>query len=278
MSRIGAIIRWSTWAASLSSRHRRLIARAAGLSAVLVKPRSAGRAVRELWTVSMRRLLPQIHLAIQPLLRFDLRRSAAASPVLHQSFFTQTSSRFDLSPAAAAPQILHQMTRMTHYAAAERRSSETQRIVERFRQTDSSTVHVFEPAPERAAPLSLVLQRLREPERVLAARRNRPVASVAGTTARPAAALHLADKVRRAERPVEPVARVLRQEALEPRSDRALSAAAHERIPDSWRGMPAGVPIAAPAVPSLNVEALTETVMHQIDQRLHAWRERRGGF
>jgi hypothetical protein len=37
-------------------------------------------------------------------------------------------------------------------------------------------------------------------------------------------------------------------------------------------------PGAMPAAPAVDVEALTETVMHQIDQRLHAWRERRGGF
>lgn len=250
-------IRWSTWAASLSKRRRRLTARTAGLSAVLARPQAAGRTVRERWTFSARTLRPRIHLAIQPLLRFDLRPVAVT-----------TSQVFHQHPSLSAPQILHWMTR---HESAERRSIESHGLNERFRQTDVATVHT---------PLSLVLQRLREPERVLATQKE---TILPGAAAHPEVARHLADKVRRTEKLVEPAARVLREEASEPKKDRALTATGRESVvPDSWRGMPsAAFPVSFPAMPmapAVNVEALTETVMHQIDQRLHAWRERRGGF
>jgi hypothetical protein len=262
MSRIGAIERWRAWAGSLSNRHRRIAARTAGLASVLAKPRAASRTMQEHWALSTRTLLPRIHLSIQPLLRFDLRPTVAASQVLRQ--------------------ILHE---------SERRSSESNRTVERFRQTDSSTLRVLEAAPlrpipeaPRIAPLSLVLQRLREPERALAVQRERRAHE--GPESRPALARHLAGKVRREERLVDaPAVQVLREDAQSLRSDRAFAASAQERTAalDSWRAMSSASaatapPGAMPAMSSPSVEVLTEKVMHQIDQRLHAWRERRGGF
>jgi hypothetical protein len=288
MSKIGAIVRWSAWAASLSKRHRRLGSRTAGLSAVLAKPRAAGRSVHEHWTFSTRTLRPRINLAIQPLLRFDLRpvmqgmQGIPTSQVFHQHLSVPPPAGFELNPAAAATQILHWMTR---HESAERRSFESRSLIERFRQVNSSSVHIVEPAPLRTTPLSLVLQRLREPERALTMQKN-PL--LPGTTARPevapSVAKYLADKVRRTEKlVVEPAARVLREEAPELRKSRALAESSRESAaPDSWRGMPsASFPASVPGMPmapQVNVEALTETVMNQIDQRLHAWRERRGGF
>lgn len=265
MSRIGAV-RWSAWAASLSKRRRRLTDRTAGLSAVLARPQAAGRTVRERWMFSTRTLRPRIHLAIQPLLRFDLRPMMPGLETSHV-----------LSPAAAATQVLHWITR---HESTERRSFEARSLIERLRQSDSSTVRVLETRSERTTPLSLVLQRLREPERALTAQRD-PL--LPGTAARPEIARHLADKVRRTERLGESTVRVLREEASEPRKDRALAATHRESaVPDSWRDMPSSsFPTSVPGMPmapAVDVEALTETVMHQIDQRLHAWRERRGGF
>lgn len=224
--------------------------------------------MRERWTFSTRTLRPRVHLAIQPLLRFDLRPvmpGIKTSQVFHHHLSAPSPERFEPSPAAAATQILHGMTR---HESAERRSLESRSLIERFRQVNSSTVRIVEPAPPRTTPLSLVLQRLREP---------------GGSTERPAIARYLADKVRRTEKLVEPAARILREEASELRKSRALTETRSEStVPDSWRGMPSAsfpTPVTGmPMAPAVNVEALTETVMHQIDQRLHAWRERRGGF
>lgn len=284
MSKIGAIERWRAWAGSLANRHRRFAVRTAGLSTVLASTRAASRTVRESWLLSSRTLQPRIHLSIQPLLRFDLRPAAAATVApwdFHQSF--------DLRPAAAAAQILREIFHKT-----ENRRSASHRIVERFRQSGSSgssTIRILESSPPRLiseaprlAPLSLVLQRLREP--AVQAERRAPE----DLASRPALAKdiagHLARKVRREERPADtPAIRVLREDAQASRSDRAFAAADRERIaaPDPWRAMSVSsaataAPGAIPAIPTPSVEVLTERVMHQIDQRLHAWRERRGGF
>jgi hypothetical protein len=205
----------------------------------------------------------------------------STSRVFHQHLSVPPPAGFELNPAAAATQILHWMTR---HESAERRSFESRSLIERFRQVNSSTVHIVEPAPRRTTPLSLVLQRLREPERALTTKKNPLLPSTAARPAvAPSVAKYLADKVRRAERPVESAARVLREEAPELRKSRALAESSRESAaPDSWRGMPsASFPASIPGMPmapQVNVEALTETVMNQIDQRLHAWRERRGGF
>lgn len=289
MSKTGAIERWRAWAGSFSNRHRRLAARIAGLTSVLAKPRAASRIVRESWLLSSRTLQPHIHLSIQPLLRFDLRPAVPAPQILHQTnSLGQTSERFDRRPAAEAPQSLREILHETR-----RRSSESHTLAERFRQTDSSTTRVLEtvktrPISEapRIAPLSLVLQRLRKPERALAVQRE--LRAQEGPASRPALARYLADKVRREERPDDtPVARVLREDAPASRNDRDPADAARSfptmpprTAPDLWREAPAAtaIPTAAAMISPAGVEALTEKVMHQIDQRLHAWRERRGGF
>jgi hypothetical protein len=271
MSKIGAIERWRAWAGSLSNRHRRLGARTAGLTSVLAKPRTAGRTVREHWIHSTRTLQPRVHLSIQPLLHFDFRPTVAT---------------------VASPRVFRQVLHET-----ERRSSESHRIVDRFRQAGSSTFRVLGtsppgPIPEtpRIAPLSLVLQRLREPERALAAQTERRAQK--GPESRPATARHLArhlaSKLRREERPADTQAdRVLREDAQASRNDRDPAGAARSfptmaprTAPDLWRETPTATaaPTAAAMVASPSVEVLTEKVMHQIDQRLHAWRERRGGF
>jgi hypothetical protein len=105
---------------------------------------------------------------------------------------------------------------------------------------------------------------------------------------RPAIALHLTSKLRREERSIEtPATRVLRDDAPASRNDRdpadagrSFPMTAPRSAPDLWRETPmaSAVPTAAAMVSTPSVEALTEKVMHQIDQRLHAWRERRGGF
>jgi hypothetical protein len=48
-------------------------------------------------------------------------------------------------------------------------------------------------------------------------------------------------------------------------------------VAERLRETPPSLP-GSPPPPAINVEALADKVMHQIDRRLHAWRERHGGF
>jgi len=134
--------------------------------------------------------------------------------------------------------------------------------------------------PVRPA-LQLVFQRLREPERALGAT---SAASTArreeGLAARRAIARRLAEKSRRVEQvPAAPPARVVaRREA--PTVSASLDPSAAPRgtwetraAQARWNGPASGPPVAPPAV---NVAAIADRVMQQIDDRLHAWRERTG--
>src|SRR4051794_28044748 len=69
--------RWSAWAAGLAASHRRLTARPPGLERVLARPREVGQILRERWLLAARHVQPQIHLAIQPVLRQTFWHSAA---------------------------------------------------------------------------------------------------------------------------------------------------------------------------------------------------------
>jgi hypothetical protein len=150
-------------------------------------------------------------------------------------------------------------------------------------QTFVSVSTAFSRTAPAAAPLALVLQRLREPGRAMATRTGRRAPE--GAPARPALARHLASKVRREERAahaatVRVVARtnaLTEQSGREPATPWGSEPAAPPRAADPWRGTQASTPAPVQA-PAVNVEALTERVMQQIDRRLHSWRERRGGF
>ena len=238
--------RWRAWAAALLSRRRRVAARIAGHSAVLAKPRAAVRTLRERWLLSSQSLRPQINLSIQPMLRFDFR----PAPPTTRMFFHGTDRHTDT--------ITDRST--------------DRRFVERF---------------HSLAPLALVMQRLREPERGLA------LPSVhrdpEGPAARPEIARQLAGRVRRMERPVPapavrtvardgaPAARNVSESAAPWDPEPPATASAVRAFPDRWHGTPAAGAAPAPP-PAVNVEAVADRVMQQIDRRLHAWRERRGGF
>ena len=264
--RIRARSRWRDWAAALLSRRRRLASRRAGLGSILAKPRTAGRTLRELRLLSSRNLgLQKINLAIQPLLRFELR---PASPLLARSTH-----------------------RIVERIVERRWASAT--VVERLRSLETAGGTAILPAAAKA-PLALVLQRLREPGRGLAtvpAPRNPEAPEARPAPARQQAArlaALLAEKSRRQERlaPAAPV-RVVAKPAAAAERDGSFPAApwgpepftpalAHAAA-DPWRAAPHTITVPSPP-PPVDVEAVADRVMQQIDRRLHAWRERRGGF
>ncbi len=283
-SRTIVLNRWRVWAASLARRRRRLAGRFAGTAAVLARPRLAGsRTVREqrLRLVAPRAFVSNLNLSIHPLLRFDVRPAAAVHRTVHAIHL------------AIQPLLRSELRHET--ARSKTDSLET---IERFRQSSSSTTTVLEAAPPRPvsepprlAPLSLVLQRLRDLhwERRLPA--GFRAARDGGAPSQESIARRLAGKVRHEEKPIgAPAVRVLRQDAAAARSDRNSTvdsispsqrgpAAAQRSAPDSWHETRASAMLpAAAALSPAGVAALTEKVMQQIDRRLHVWRERRGGF
>ncbi|HYH46129.1 MAG TPA: hypothetical protein VEG34_10615 [Thermoanaerobaculia bacterium] len=131
------------------------------------------------------------------------------------------------------------------------------------------------------------MERLREvePGRTLGNRHDRAERA----SKAPALARSLAARVRREETLLHggTATRVLRESAASAkREERTTEPAATPRGADPRRpeipgwGSPAAAPgrFAAPAAPPINVEALTDQVMRQIDRRVGAWRERTGGF
>lgn len=249
------IPRWTAWARALAGRNGRRHERLDQLSLQLARPRAQARAIQQRWFFSSRTVQPRIALAIQPVLRAEFWR---AQERVERTARTATTTRTE---------------------ATER---ERVREMERF----SATERVF---ADRSTALFKVFERLREPGRVLGGQ----PARVERVAEAPALARSLAARVRREEKPLPggTPARVLRpvETAAAERAERQTPTppapwAAEARRADlpGW-GSPAAVPGAFPgssagAVPPINVEALTDQVMRQIDRRVGAWRERTGGF
>lgn len=256
---------WRAWVETLLGRYLRRTARPGGPERVLARPLSF---VRERWLFASRTLLPQIRLAIQPVLRPRLWQ---AGPVLatprqdadlriERTLVERTLGGRPLPEAAftPAPAVLARLRAPASAGAV-----------------PPAALAVAGP-PAGRPPLQLVFQRLREPQRALgaasAARREE------GLAARPALSRRLAEKSRRVEQaPAAVPARVVaRREAPaastspEPPAAAWASRTAQAR----WHG-PASGPSAAPQ-PAVNVAVLADQVMRQIDDRLHAWQERTG--
>jgi hypothetical protein len=256
--------RWSAWAGALGRRHRRRDERVEGLAFELARPRALARAVQHRWIVSSRLVQPRIHLAIQPVLRgaFWERESLSLREV--------------------------ERTERTEKTAGAERTFKTERIVktartqgepgERFREIERT----FSARPSPRAALQRIFERLREPGRAL----GRPVERAAEA---PALARSLAARGRREERPLPggPPARVLRESpASAPGERRAPSSARGADPREPWATQAPGwgnlgvemKGFAMPAPAPIDVAALTDQVMRQIDRRVGAWRERTGGF
>lgn len=240
------IPRWTAWARALAGRHGRRHERLDRLALQLARPRVLARSVQQRWIVSSRMVQPRISLAIQPVLRGTFWGGGA---------------------------LTREKVLMT---------AKTERTLSRVRDERSF-------ATERALParpaLQMVFARLREPGRMLGNRRD----GVERAAEAPALARSLAARGRREETPLPggPASRVLREsETSARREERKTEPASASRGADPRRpeiagwGSPGAVSggFAAPVAPPINVEALTDQVMRQIDRRVGAWRERTGGF
>lgn len=252
------IPRWTAWARALARRHGRRHERVDCLALQLAHPRALARSFQQRWIVSSRVFQPRISLAIQPVLR----------------------SKFWRGGAVAAERVLNTVrTEKALRTVKDERFHRTERVreTERFREVERVL-------PARLA-LETVFARLREPGRVLANRQDRAERAFEA----PALARTLAARVRREEAPLPggTATRMLRvSETSVQREERKAESAWTPRGADPRRpeipgwGSPAAVPggFAVPAPPAINVEALTDQVMRQIDRRVGAWRERTGGF
>lgn len=251
-----AASRWRNWARDLAGRHGRRPAHPGGAERVLARPPLAGasRLVRERWVLASRTLQPQIHLAIQPVLR------PRSGPGLRSVLAAAPPVRTAAPPAIVPGETLFAPVR-TVFGRAPEPSGEVRETSSRV----SRTV---------AAPLQLVFQRLREPGEIQ---------GVSGTRAGalpdlPETARRLARKTRREELPLPgPPARILAAPQAAPER--------HEQSRAPWDSTPAArtaswpgsaVPAFQVPPPAVDVGALTDQVMRQIDHRLHAWRERTG--
>jgi hypothetical protein len=243
-----AASRWRNWARDLAGRHGRRPAQLGGPERVLARPPLAGvsRLVRERWVLASRTLQPQIHLAILPVLR------PRSGPGLR-------------SVLAAAP------PRETLFAPVRTVLGRAPEPSDEVRGTSSRVSRIV------AAPLQLVFQRLREPGEV-------PMVSGTRTGALPdlpETARRLVRKARREELPLpgQPTRVLAAAQAPAERPGGERSAAPWDSGPAprtaSWPGAVPAFPV--PSTP-VDVGALTDQVMRQIDHRLHAWRERTGSF
>jgi hypothetical protein len=251
----------------LLGRHLRRAARPGGPARVLARPLSG---VGERWLLASRTLLPQIRLAIQPLLRATHWQRGTVREVHHQRT-TVRSERTTLErvlagerPAPAAPAPASMVLAAQREAAVAGASTPGRGIVARAA------------APALLPPLQLVLQRLREPERALgtasAVRREH------ATAARPQLARRLAEKARRVEAGLVPAApRLLARHAAAAARESGDAAAAPRgarAVPTRWTDPVSAFPAAPP--PPISVDAVADRVLQQIDHRLLAWRERTG--
>jgi len=254
---------WRAWVEALLARYLRRPARPGGAERVLARPPRPLSRVRERWLLASRTLLPQLHLAIQPVLRPRLRQ---VRPVL--------------AAPRRSPDIRSERT-LRERTLAGRPFSEAAVAPAR---TVLALRELIAAGPMTSAmrlPLQLVFQRLREPARALgavtAARRE------AALAAGPALARRLSEKSRRVEQaPAGAPSQVMARREASPAAASAIpgppaapwdlreARAAQAR----WSGPVSGLPAVSP--PAVNVAALADQVMQQIDGRLHAWRERTG--
>jgi hypothetical protein len=245
---------------SILDRYVRRATRARGAERVLARRLSF---VRERWLFAARTVLPRIHLAIQPVLRPRLwqARPTLAFNALSDIRAQRGNDRStpDHGPHTRAPAALAPLSVSSETASRALRP-----------------------------PLGLVFQRLRDPERAIGAKSG--AQREAALAARASVARRGAARSRRVERaPADAPARVV---ARAPADGSARSSARHEtprsivstaepsgawatRTPDGhWHDSRAG--ISAAPQPNVNIAAITDRVMQQIDDRLHAWQERTG--
>jgi hypothetical protein len=250
---------------AILSRYLRRFARAAGPERVFVRPLSA---VRERWWLASRTFFPKIHLAIQPLLQPRL-------------WWTHTP----LAISASRTDVRDKREAMSQATGDRWRSTlvfaRVPEAVAQVRERASADTA----APALATPLALVYLRLRDPAQAFGA----TVSSRQQTfTERPVLARRFAERSRRVERRrADAPARVIARPVAD-----APEHARHHDAPAPIVGTESALPwmthvasgtrngsrhsATAPPQPQVNIAAIADRVMQQIDDRLHAWHERTG--
>lgn len=250
---------WRDWAACCAERHQCVLGRGSSVAMVLARRATDFEQVRERWFFhwGSKTLRPQLHLAIQPILR-EISQSSNKS-----EFVTSFGSN---SPAVAAP---GQRPGLKDMATTEMTTVRATTI----REFESANSTGQGGASASKSPMAVVFERLLS-ERSTAGLQ-RPV------TAAKEQALSTVDRlVSKCTRIEEHVSRsTLATTSLRPREEAKGSSG-----PAEWTdktdapasgpraiaksGLGSGVPV--------NVEALAEQVLQRIDRRIVAWRERTG--
>jgi hypothetical protein len=249
---------------AILARYLRRFARGAGPERVFARPLSA---VRERWWLASRTFFPKIHLAIQPLLRPRLWWTHTTLAI--------SAPRTDVRDK---PEAMNQATgdRVRSTLVFARLPAAVAQLRERA--SADTAARTLRP------PLALVYQRLRDPEQAIGA-----AVSARQQTERPVLARRFAERSRRVERArVDAPARVIARPVADvPEHQHARRHDTLAPIAGTESALPWMTHVAsgtngsrhsatAPPQPPVNIAAIADRVMQQIDDRLHAWHERTG--
>ncbi len=246
--------RWSAWAAGLAANHRRLAARPPGLERVLARPREVGQILRERWLLAARHVQPQIHLAIQPVLRQTFWHPATVVREVRPVVLNEIGrAAAPLPPIPVAP---------------------LQAVFQRLRAAD--------PATPAAAGLAGSFERAANVMPAIALRAIETVYQRLNAAARreegPADSRRIAQRLRRTEEPVfAPLPRVQRLAAA-PTPEPAPPVTVPAWAAGAMSAPRSGSSWSPPVSPAIDVPALADRVMQQIGRRVEAWRERTGNL
>jgi hypothetical protein len=247
-SRIGGN-RWDRWAKRLIRRHARMLARLGALALTLAGRGALRYLINERWKVLSQRFYPKIRLAIQPTQR---RASPQVSTPLashHGSPSSRISEALSQVSTALAP----------NHGLPSSRTAEMEIVV-------------------RSMPLQGIFQRLHHVNEFT---RKRQQSELTNQNVQ----ILVRRVVRQTQRVEERVAGTL---ALIARQRSGFAARQSVAATESWkattpdlhstRGKGAGTRMQSTSEPPppVNIEALTDQVVQQINRRMTAWRERMG--
>lgn len=247
-SRIGGN-RWDRWAKRLIRRHARMLARLGALALTLAGRGALRYLINERWKVLSQRFYPKIRLAIQP----TQRRTAPQVSIALASHYSSPSSRTCEAPSQvsiALASIDRSQSSRTPEMEIVVRSMLLQSILQRLYHVNEFT-RKREQSELKQQNVRILVQRVvRQTQRV--------EERVAGT-----------------------LALIARQRSgFAARQSVAATESWKATTPDlhSTRGKGAGTRMqnTLEPPPPVNIEALTNQVVQQINRRMTAWRERMG--
>jgi hypothetical protein len=239
----------------------------------LVRPMPLLVGVYERWLVSSRQFFPQVHLAVQPLLR--------STVWLKQQRLTHTQSHFTREQRFSPPAQWHltlSFLQARHSNALPPAGQVVSTVlpVESQAPSPSLAAAVVAQAPGQA-PLQLVLQ---GHQRIDAFTRWHHSSNRAEARVLTIARQVVRQTQRVEERAPGSMALITRQTQATVRQATSTPVTTTEHMAASQPGI-ASVPthpwMTNPSpMPAINMEQLTDQVMRQMDRRMTAWRERRG--